>query len=355
MIRRQLLPAGLALGVSLLALAQEPAKGSPRVEALLASMSLEDKVSQMMMSYPPISKTDPVTVGSVIFVGNLLKSEDKVTARVADLSSRARIPLLVAADVEGGALNKLGFLPGLEAVPSNRELGEAGPDAARLWGERVGLGMKRLGLNCALAPVLDVAGAGMMYDSGRSFSAEPQQVAALGRAYLEGLSAAGVVGVGKHWPGYGELATNTDHHLVVTQRSREDVAREAGAFVTVGDRMVGVMLANVGYSSYGGVPAILSRDLVDQAHARGWLTITDDLAIGALAEATDGDAEELVRQAFLAGNDILLTTAPIDWDKALDYRGVVLELVRKDPALTARVDDSVRRILTLKDHMGILR
>ncbi|MCB9743074.1 MAG: glycoside hydrolase family 3 protein [Alphaproteobacteria bacterium] len=328
---------------------------SPAVEALLASLSLEEKVAQMIMSYPPLSKTDPVTVGSVIFVGNLLKSEAGVKERVASLSSRAKVPLLIAADVEGGALNKLSFIPGLEEVPSNAALGALGEEAARDWGARVGMGMRQLGLNVALAPVLDVASKGMMFSSERSFGGDPARVAALGQAYLKGLRSVGVAGIGKHWPGYGELEKNSDHHLVVTERSAEEVQRHASAFVKVGDDMAGVMLANVGYTAHGGVPAILSAELVDAAHAQGWLTITDDLAIDALSEAVGGSSEEVVRQAFLAGNDILLTTAPIDWDKALDYQGLVVALVEAEPGLEARVDDSVRRILTVKEELGLLK
>ncbi len=325
---------------------------SPRVDRILAGMTLDDKISQMMMSYPPVSETDPITVGAVIFTGNLLKSEESVRKRVQDLQSRAKVPLFVAADVEGGRLNKLGFVEGLESVPANKDISTE--EAAQQWGYRVGVGMKGLGLNMALAPVLDSADSGVMADTGRSFGGDPETVGRLGRAYSRGLGGAGVVAVGKHWPGYGSLAKNTDHHFVVTERAEQEVQRHARAFVLVGDEMTGVMLANVGYSSFGSKPAILSSHLVDWAHDHGWLTMTDDLSIEMLAQATNGDQEEVVRQAFLAGNDILLTTAPIDWNKALDYRGLIREMVEREPYLESRVDDSVRRILMAKDRLGLL-
>ena len=347
----------VVLGLATLALAgtteaTTKVETTPRVERILAGMTLDDKISQMMMSYPPLSKTDPVTVGSVIFVGNLMKSEEAVRTRVDDLQSRATLPLLVAADVEGGKLNKLSFLEGLESVPQNSDI--TTEELAHEWGHKVGMGMRSLGLNMALAPVLDAAESGVMAESGRSFNGDPEQAGALGRAYCRGLGRAGVASVGKHWPGYGSLAQNTDHHFVVTERPHSEVQRQARSFIMVGDDMAAVMLANVGYSSFGSKPAILSSELVDWAHDHGWLTITDDLAIEMLAEATGGDQEEVVRQAFLAGNDILLTTAPIDWDKALDYRGIVKELVVADPSLEARVDDSVRRVLMAKESVGLL-
>jgi beta-N-acetylhexosaminidase len=115
------------------------------------------------------------------------------------------------------------------------------------------------------------------------------------------------------------------------------------------------MLANVGFAAYGGVPAILSPELVARAHLSGWLAVTDDLAVPSLLLATGGDPRELVRRAFLAGNDLLLTTAPVEWEKGVDPRAVLVELVRGDARLGARLDESVLRILKAKVRLGLLR
>lgn len=332
-----------------------PAQGIPeRVERLLGTLTLDERIDQLLMSYPPINAEAPVTVGGVIFVGNLLKSQEAVTKRVRSLQRRAKVPVLVAADVEGGKMNRLNFLPELAALPSNLEIGRRGPEEARRWGAAVGRGMRSLEFHLALAPVLDVADRGVMYDDGRTFGADAAAVARLGAAYVEGLRSEGVAAVGKHWPGYGNLAENTDHHFVVTTRSAAQVQAQTEPFRAIGAQLSAVMLANVGFDSYGGVPAILSPELVEQAHAAGWLTITDDLAIPMLAQATGGEVDEVVRRAFLAGNDILLTTAPVDWDKAVDYHGLIEALVEQDPALVERVDRSVRRVLTLKAQLGLL-
>ena len=308
----------------------------------------------MIMSYPPLDTKAPVAVGSVILLGHSFKSADSVRARIASLQARAEIPLFVAADVEGGRLNRLKSLKGFEKVPSARDLGGMGEASAREWGRKVGQGMSSLGLNCNLAPVLDVAGKGLMFESGRAIGADPDHVAKIGMAYAQGLAEAGVMAVGKHYPGYGDLGENSDHSLVLTNRAPEKVAWHADAFVQVGDAIIGVMMANVGYNAYGGVPAILSKELVAMAHDHGWLTITDDLAIDALADSVGGDSAEVVRRAFLAGNDILLTTAPLDWEYAIDYRGILLELVRSSPEHVGRVDGSVRRILQAKQKAGLL-
>ncbi len=321
---------------------------------LLASMTLEEKVSQMIMSYPPLDPEAPVTVGAVIFVGNLLHSADKVRNKIADLQRRSRIPLLVAVDMEGGKLNRLKFVKSLNSVPSGRELGEAGEKDAFAWGRKVGKGMRSLGFNCNLGPVLDLADKGLMFESGRSMGADPVLVARIGKAYSKGLWAEGVVPVGKHYPGYGELEHNTDHKLVVTERSAAEIARQASAFTGVGDQLAGVMLTNVGYTSYGNIPAILSPELVAMAHQSEWITMTDDLSIATLSEATGGDQEEVMRRAFHAGNDLLLTTAPVDWKDGTDLRKVLLDLLKAHPELEKRVDESALRILRLKERAGLL-
>ncbi len=325
-----------------------------RVEAVLQGMSLQDKIGQVLMSYPPLDKTGPVRVGGVVLVGNLLKDPDTVRAKVQDLQARAGVPLLVAADVEGGELNKLGFMPGLEELPSALALGQGSHGDAQRWGLTVGEAMISLGINLSLAPVLDLAGSGLMYDSGRSFGADPDRVASIASAYSQGLAKAGVLAIGKHYPGYGDLAQNTDFHLLVREISAHDLDAESAVFRQVGGSIAGVMIGNVGYSSYGSKPAIICPEIVAQAHEQGWPTVTDDLAIGTLAEATGGDSAQLFLEAFRAGNDILLTTAPPDWDKGIDYLGILEAELQADPALMATLDQRVRRILSLKDRLGLL-
>lgn len=324
---------------------------------LCASMSLDDKIAQMFMSYPPLAKEGPVTVGAVIMLGPTLKNAKTLSAKTTDLQSRAAIPLLVAIDMEGGQLNRLQFVPELKDAPSGQKLGEMTEADAEDWGRRLGIQMKKLGLNCNLGPVLDLAGKGHMFDRERSMGEDPDKVARAAKAYVRGMKSQGVVAFGKHFPGYGDTEQNSDQELVVSKRSREELKRQAGPFAEVGRDMGGVLLTNIAFTEYGSEPSILSSGIVSMAHSMvpDWVTMTDDIAVPPLLEATGGDAAEVVRRAFRAGNDIILTTAPIDWDKAVDVRGVVKAEVARDPAAQEkRVDQSVLRILRLKERMGLL-
>jgi len=322
-------------------------------DAMLKDMSLEQKVSQIIMSYPPLSKTDPIEVGAIILTGNLLKTEQGIKDRVTSVTSRATTPLFIAADVEGGTLNKFKFDTELQDLPANGQI--TSPEEAYLWGQKLGHGMQNLGINMALSPVLDVADSGMMFEKQRSFVGSPTDVAKLGVQYCKGLAESNIVSIGKHWPGYGNIAENSDHTFIITDRSKAQIAKDQQAFIQTNTALTGVMLANVGYTEYGSVPAILSPQLVKEAHDHGWLTITDDLSVKALAQATDGDQVEVIRQAFLAGNDFLLTTAPLDWEGSLDYRGTILTLIQEHPEHEAILDAAVLRILTAKQNAGLLK
>ncbi len=330
----------------------QPARREP-VERLLATLSLEEKVEQLLVAFPPPGD-GPIRQGGVFLVGKVLRDPAALRARVEGLQRRAAVPLLVAVDLEGGELNRLKGLRTLQAFPSAREMGGEGDWEAEAWGRRAGLDLASLGVNLSLGPVLDLASTGFMAETGRSLGDDPARVARLGRAFARGLASAGVLAIGKHYPGYGPVAGSSDRSLLLVDRSAQEIARHQAAFVSAGDALAGVMLANVAFTTYGGVPAILSPALVARAHLSGFLTVTDDLAVPSLLEATGGDADELWRRAFLAGNDLLLTTAPCLWPGQPDPRAVLVALLRERPEQLPRLDESVRRVLGIKARAGLL-
>ncbi len=322
------------------------------VERELARLTLEEKVAQLVIAFAPTGD-GPIRQGGVILLGKALRDPATLRARVEALQRRARHPLLVAVDLEGGGLNRLKALPTLAAFPSAREMGEEGDWEAEAWGRRAGLDLAALGVNTSLGPVLDLASTGFMAETGRSLGDDPIRVARLARAFARGLSSAGILAIGKHYPGYGPAVGSSDRALLHVDQSPQEIARHQATFVAAGDVLAGVMLANVAFTAYGDVPAILSPELVARAHLSGFLAVTDDLAVPSLLEATGGDAAELWRRAFLAGNDLLLTTAPCEWPGAPDPRAVLVDLVRARPELGPRLDGSVRRVLAAKARVGL--
>lgn len=325
-----------------------------RVERVLASLTVREKVGQLLLAYPQIDKKGPVEVGGVLFVGATLNDLDGARARIASARQRAKVPPFVAVDIEGGNFNRLKRHKAIRDLPSARALA-AMPDAeVERWGLKVGRAMAEVGLNMNLAPVFDVAPSGHMFRNGRAFAGDPETVKKKGAAFARGLARAGIVGIGKHFPGYGDIDADSDHEKALADWTVDRIRSEASVFRAADKWLGGVMLSNIVYKKFGDRPAILQSEIVALAHEGEWLSMTDDIAIGALAEQIGADSAEVLRQSFIAGNDVILTTAPPDWSEGLDYFGILTTLAQSDPAYQKRLDDAVRRVLRLKDRMGLL-
>lgn len=324
-----------------------------RVERVFQSLSTRERVGQLLLAYPQIDKSTPVEVG-LLFVGNSLKNVAKAKEKIDASRVRAKLPPFVAVDMEGGPSNRMKSVRALKTLPSARDMAALDDAEVKKWGRKVGEAMKSVGLNLNLAPVLDVAPSGHMERNGRSFSGDPAVVVKKASAYARGLLEAGVVPIGKHYPGYGDTDGDSDHALVTSDWPKERVFAEADVFVQAKDALGGVMLANVVYASVDDKPAILSSKLVARVHEHEWLAVTDDISIALLADAIEGTSEDVLVQAFLAGNDLLLTTAPPDWNKGLDYLGILTGLAERDPKAKAQLEAACRRVLRLKDRMGLL-
>jgi beta-N-acetylhexosaminidase len=325
-----------------------------RVERVLQSLSLREKVGQLLLAYPQISKDAPVEVGGVLFVGGTLKKIDAAKERIRSSRERARIPPFFAVDIEGGGFNRLDRHPALKALPGASELAALEDAEVEAWGTRVGAAMREVGLNMNLAPVFDVSPAGHMFRNGRAFAGDAEVVKRKATAFARGLAKAGVVAIGKHFPGYGDLDADSDHDRAIADWDEARVRQEASVFRAADRYLGGVMMSNIVYSKFGQRPAILEPALVAMAHEHGWISVTDDVAIRALAEQIGAEQEEVVRLAFLAGNDLILTTAPPDWDKGMDYFGILMKLAQSEPRMREQLDAAVRRVLRLKDRMGLL-
>jgi beta-N-acetylhexosaminidase len=222
-------------------------------------------------------------------------------------------PLLVAADQEGGQLIGLG--DETTAFAGNMALGAVGDEGlAERVGHAIGLEARAMGVNVVYAPVLDLATEPSNVGLGiRSFGDEPAAIGRLGAAMVRGLQAVGVAATMKHFPGLGEVVTDSHHGLGVVRSSRDDV--EGGALVpfraaiAAGARMA--MSSHVAVPALSGdaaLPSTLSPAVMDDL-LRGdmgfeGVTISDALDMRALAQ---GPAQAVdVIAAVRAGVDLLL-------------------------------------------------
>jgi beta-N-acetylhexosaminidase len=222
---------------------------------------------------------------------------------------RADAPVLV--DQEGGRVQRLAP-PHWRAYPAAGVI-EAGLDpaeaetAARLIARLIAYDLSEVGITVDCAPVLDVAEPATHAVIGaRAFSQRPYRVAAMGRAFAEGLLEGGVVPVVKHMPGHGRARVDSHHELPVVDATRQELERDFLPFAELGDLPM-AMSAHVVFTALDPVrPATASR-IVIQEIMRGaigfdGLIMSDDVSMKALR----GPFDERVRAIFDAGLDIVL-------------------------------------------------
>src|SRR5262249_40021063 len=127
--------------------------------------------------------------------------------------NRFSIPLLIAADQEGGVVARL--QSGFTSFPGNRALGEAGDlQLAKAAAFSMGEELQAVGINMNLAPVVDVNSSPRNPVIGvRSFGDNPDNVAAFGKQFLEGFKQARIIATLKHFPGYGDAAVDPHEDL----------------------------------------------------------------------------------------------------------------------------------------------
>jgi len=156
-------------------------------------------------------------------------------------------------------------------------------------------------------PLLDVRQEGATDIIGdRALGSEPMQVAALGRAVLDGMASAGVIGIVKHMPGHGRALVDSHKELPIVTSSAEELEIDLEPFERLAAAPMG-MTAHVVYTAWDDQrPASLSpvviRDIIRERIGFDGLLMSDDLGM----EALKGDFASRARDVVAAGCDLAL-------------------------------------------------
>jgi beta-N-acetylhexosaminidase len=279
-------------------------------------------------------------------------------------------PLWIAVDQEGGRVQRvrapatvwppmLSF--DVDPRPSAAGREEFPEEEIEKLAERVGMALGRelalLGFDVDFAPVLDVHTNPQNPVIGdRAFGRDPARVAGRALAFARGLSRAGVIGCGKHFPGHGD--TDTDSHLALP-RLAHDMDRLRAVELLPFERAVAaglpmIMTAHVVFAAMGdGLPATLSHrvitGLLRQEMGFGGVVVSDDLDMRAIAD-NFGVGEAAVA-AIAAGCDALLLCK----DEAHQHQAheALTQAAENDSELRARVGEAAARIRAAKQrHAG---
>jgi beta-N-acetylhexosaminidase len=339
--------------------AQEAGEMGEKLGGAEQQMSVRDMVGQMFMI--SLDGTEPDyyvnkmirerNIGGVLLFGYNMKSEAQtkaLTDSLQELSMRTEpsIPLFIAVDQEGGAVS---HAPWVAQQPAAARVGARGdPAEARAIAEEMGRELLRAGVNTDLAPVVDTGfGAAI---GARSFGEDPELVAEMGAAAVEGFEAAGVVSVAKHFPNHGAASSDShrtlpvvDHDLA-TLRSHDLPPFEAAV-------AAGVPMVMVGHLLYPAIdperPASLSPEAVGVL--RGELgfegvVVTDDLAM--VGATGGGPPARAAVEAVKAGADLLIISSLPE--QQADAYDAVVAAVESGEIPQRRIQASVERILKVK-------
>jgi len=302
-------------------------------------------------------------IGGVIYLGRNIRGLEDVRRLNEGLRRASEVPLLIAIDQEGGRIERLTDAVGFDEIPAAAAVSRAmSPEAAgKLYGS-LASGLSSLGFNLNLGPVVDLdvnTENPVIGRLGRSFSDDPRRVEAYARAFVRAHRAQGVLTALKHFPGHGSSVGDThDGAARVTSTWNAAELFPYEALIASGDADM-VMSAHVINGKLSGpedVPASLSRatltGLLREEMRFGGVVISDDMQMAAIEDSTNFD--EAVRQAVLAGNDILLFANDRHPDPMLPKRvaALLIEEAHRSPEMLDRIRKSHANVMRLKNRIA---
>lgn len=278
----------------------------------------------------------------VILMGRSCVSKPQVRQLVADIWDATGRSTLIFIDQEGGRVARL-KAPEWPLFPRGEDYAlvyqsdrERGLEAAWLGHRLIAAELACLSIHADCAPVVDLPVPGAHDVIGdRAFGTEPEQVADLARAALQGLADGGVAGVVKHIPGHGRSMADSHLELPRVTAGASALARDFDAFARLADAPM-AMTAHIAYDCIDpGVAATLSpaviQGIIRERIGFDGLLMTDDLGMKALGGSLTTRADG----AIGAGCDVLLHCSGL-----LEAPGAILaemtEIAEASPVLAGK-------------------
>ena len=285
--------------------------------------------------------------GFILFSRNCTGREQlrRLTDSLREVAGRDDVPILI--DQEGGRVARLQppEWPEFPAAWRFAELYRRAPisaiEAARVNALALAMTLAEVGINVNCAPLLDVRREDAHDVIGdRALGDEPTQVAALGRAILDGFEAGGICGVVKHMPGHGRAAADSHVELPTVDAAEDELAADLAPFRALRDAPI-AMTAHVLFSAWDAdrcatlSPTIIGEVIRKRIGFNG-LLMSDDLAMQALS----GPLSERAASAIDAGCDVVLHGS----GELAENESVAGALGAIDTAALERLDRAMARI-----------
>lgn len=337
-------------------------------DSVLAAMTLEEKVGQVfcVQSYARYKSDDEdVFVKNSELIrqgkaGGVMFSRGDVyeAAMLANRYQRvAKYPLLISADMEWGVsmrIDRATEFPCAMAIAATRN-----PDYAFKVGEITAKEALALGIHQNYAPTVDLNN--NPYNpviNARAFSEDVSLTATMASAFINGTQKAGMIATAKHFPGHGDTDIDSHKDLPVLNFDKSRLqnfelkpfkcAIDGGVMSVMVGHLALPKLNNGSYALPASLSPAIATDLLKTELGFKGLTVTDGMGMrGVKKHFATGEAAV---RAFLAGNDVILLSP--DSDTAYN---ALLEAVRSGRVSESRLNESVRKLLVLKEWLGLHR
>ena len=337
------------------------------VETTLRSLTLEEKAAQLVFVWtlsPYMSEgseqwmtlerlaRDRKLGGFIFSIGEVYE----YAVQINKLQQLAEVPLLIGVDFEWGAgmrVRNSTTFPRAMGIGATRSA-----DFAYRIGRATALESRALGVHHNYAPDADVnVNAGNPVINTRAFSDNVDLVAEMVAAFTQGTQDGGVIATVKHFPGHGD--TDIDTHLELMQldvsRERLDSIELKPFKAAIDAGVLSVMVGHIaipGLDTARGIPAtvspFLTTKLLKEDLGFDGLVVTDAMVMhGVSSRYHPGESTVL---AIKAGIDLVLM--PEDPDVAIN---AIVDAVHRGELTVERIDRSVRKLLEMKQWIGLDR
>jgi beta-N-acetylhexosaminidase len=342
--------------------ASEPQTLEEQADAIVAAMTTNEKIGQMVMigihgtELDEDSKTmlRQFHIGGIVYFDRNIKSQDQLKSLSEQLQAYAqgeaqqKVPLFLAIDEEGGTVSRgRGVIP---APPSEANIGASGqPERARASAASTAQALRAAGINLNLAPVADVSSS-----DARAFSGDAQVAARFTEKAVSGYEQEGMLCALKHFPGIGKGAVDSHQEVSRVDAPRETLEREdllpfAEIIASQRPEDFLILVSHLIYPCYDAAHSASQSRAVMTDLLRGRLgyqgiILTDDLEMGAVANHVP--LRQAGANAVVAGADIVLVCHEYPHEEEV-YLGIK-DAVDAGEISEERLDASVRRIVLAK-------
>ena len=330
------------------------------LEDMLEQMTTEEKVGQLFLARVPesnaVADIQQYHLGGYLLFGRDVESAtlEEEQALVNSFQEASQVPMLIAADEEGGTVTRVSNNQNLVATPfqSPQALyAQGGWDAITTDTKEKAATLKNLGISAGLFPVADVATDPNAFIYDRTIGQDAQGTAQYVTTVVKALKEAGSGSTLKHFPGYGN---NQDSHteIVTDTRSLEELENndlipfKAGIEAGVDSILVS---HNIVTAIDPSLPASISQpvhELLREELGFDGVVMTDDMDMAGLANFIS--QEEAGLKALQAGNDLILSST---YASQIPY---VLQALEAGTYSEEDLDASVLRVLNWKEELGLL-